>query len=101
MPAVYNPATDKIIGAAKGSAAWWHERGHQVLHQRTGYQWVAYSASSQLEAAALILLCFDMRILALVCVLCIVLMRAFDECFAWAYALRFRKFWHKNIVKKG
>lgn len=101
MVAVYNPATDQILGCEEFSMIWWHERGHQWLHRRTGYQWRAFAAQEQLNLFALIFLIADNRLWALVCVGLMWGVKAFDEFFAWAYALAHWDEWLKHPRPKN
>lgn len=86
MAAYYSPLEDRIIGAAKGTLVYWHERGHQYLHRRFSYYlhapqferallvvlflWLAYGRQDDAKLGAWVLLAFYI----------------WDEIFAWLYA---------------
>jgi hypothetical protein len=92
--AYYDSEKDKIYGCKKGTMVWYHERGHQILHN--DYKWktlMVYHIYILLFSIAKLIA--DDRYWAAVAFNVFMIIQVFDEFYAWYFALRNYKNWRK------
>jgi hypothetical protein len=92
--ASFDIKTKKISNCKELSMAWWHEKGHQLLHEND--TWNDIEAIGQhLYLLVVALLIAKLNTLAGFFFLIYLAILMFDECMAWIYCLQNKKRWAK------
>lgn len=94
LTAQYDIATDKIIGCKEKSTEWWHERGHQILHNNVNWKSVELY-NQYLFIYVIALLIVNNRFLAGIFFAIYLTVPIIDELYAWAYCFKHKSEWIK------
>ena len=90
LTARYDSRTGKIYGCEEGTLTWWHEKGHEYLHNNGTHSLVELFA----QYLIIFCLCFlirDFKVYASICMLFYIGCIWFLEIAAWIYAFKMKK----------
>lgn len=92
MNPYFIPATNQIKGARKGALVWWHERGHQLIHKKTGYYNIRPNLLKGCVVFGLAFHLTGLYDLSTIFLWAFFLLPGIDESAAWVYAfIKYKK----------